>query len=73
MVFSISLTDEERLLAENYANMHSLSLDEAFKRALFEKIEDEQDLTIGQEAYIEYLAQGKQSRPIDQLWEKCDF
>lgn len=73
MIFSICLTDEERLLAENYANLHSLSLPEAFKKALFEKIEDEQDLTIGQEAYIEYFAQGKQSRPIDQLWEKCDF
>ncbi len=40
MVFSIRLTDEERALAESYAKMHSYSLAEAFKRALFEKIEE---------------------------------
>ena len=53
MAFSIRLTDEERALAESYAKMHSYSLAEAFKRALFEKIEDEYDLTVGQEAYNE--------------------
>ena len=56
MAFSIRLTDEERMLAESYAKLHSFSLSEAFKRALFEKIEDEYDLTIGQEAYNEYIA-----------------
>ena len=41
MAFSIRLTEEERNLAESYAKLHSFSLAEAFKRALFEKIEDE--------------------------------
>ena len=40
MSFSIRLTDTERALAESYAKLHALSLAEAFKRALFEKIED---------------------------------
>ena len=35
MAFSIRLTEEEKLLAESYARLHSLSLAEAFKRALF--------------------------------------
>lgn len=71
MSFSIRLTEEERALAESYARLHSYSLAEAFKRALFEKIEDEYDVTIGQEAYREYLSSGKQSRPIDELWKEC--
>lgn len=40
MSFSIRLTDEEKELTESYANPHSISLDEAFKKALFERIED---------------------------------
>ena len=59
MAFSIRLTEEERLLAESYANLHSMSLAEAFKRALFERIEDEYDIAVAGEAYQEYLANPK--------------
>ena len=38
MTFSIKLTNEEEKLAKSYAKRHSLSLDEAFKQALFEKM-----------------------------------
>ena len=73
MAFSIRLTEDERMLAESYAKLHSFTLSEAFKRALFEKIEDEYDLTVGQEAYSEYVADKKKSRPIDELWKECDI
>ena len=56
MSFSIRLTDAEKSLAQAYADMHSISLSEAFKRALFEKIEDEYDAKIAEEAYAEYLS-----------------
>ena len=71
MAFSIRLTDEERKLAESYARLHSFSISEAFKKALFEKIEDEYDLAIGQEAYDEFIADGKKSRPVNELWKDC--
>ena len=51
----VRLTDEERQLAESCAKLHSLSIAEAFKRALFEKIEDEYDLAVGEAAYKKYL------------------
>ncbi|MBO4391051.1 MAG: antitoxin [Lachnospiraceae bacterium] len=73
MAFSIRLTEEERLLAESYAKLHSYSLGEAFKRALFEKIEEEYDIAVGEEAYQEYLSDGKSSRPIGELWKDCDL
>ena len=44
MAFSIRLTEEERKLAESYAKLHSISIGEAFKMALFERIEEEYDL-----------------------------
>ena len=59
MAFSIRLTDEEKALAESYAKLHSISVAEAFKRALFDQIEDEFDITVAGEAYKEFLADPK--------------
>ncbi len=55
MAFSINLTNEEKALAKSYADLHEMSLGEAFKKALFEKIEDEYDIAVADEAYKEYL------------------
>ena len=73
MSFSIRLTDEEKALAESYAKLHSVSLGEAFKRALFERIEDEYDIAVANEAYKEYVDSGYQSRPIEELWKELDL
>lgn len=67
MAFSIRLTEAERAIANSYAKLHSVSLGEAFKNALFEKIEDEYDITIAAEAYQEYVSTGKKSRPFSEL------
>ena len=47
MAFSIRLSKEEKLLAESY------------RRALFERIEDEYDVVVAEEAYQEYLENPK--------------
>ena len=73
MSFSIRLTTEEKNLAESYARIHAISLGEAFKQALFEKIEDEYDLTVAQEAYDEYVNDRRKSRPISELWKELDL
>lgn len=73
MSFSIRLTPEEKSLAESYAKIHAMSLGEAFKKALFEKIEDEYDITVANEAYDEYIKSGKKSKPISALWTKLDL
>ena len=67
MAFSIRLTEEEKSLADSYAKLNSMSLGEAFKKALFEKIEDEYDIKVGEEAYKEYVNSGKKSRPFSEL------
>ena len=69
MAFSIRLTDEEKQLADSYAKLHAMSVGEAFKQALFEKIEDEYDVTVADEAHQDYLKSGKQSRPVGELWK----
>lgn len=73
MAFSIRLTDEEKMLAESYARLHSMSVGEAFKRALFEMIEDEYDIAVANEAYDDYVKSGKKSRPISELWKELDL
>ena len=73
MAFSIRLTEEEKLLADSYAKLHSLSLGEAFKKALFERIEDEYDIAVADEAYRDYVKDGKKSRPVSELWKECDI
>lgn len=73
MDVSIRLTDEEKRLAESYAKRHNLSLGEAFKKALFEKIEDEYDVVIANEAYDEYLKSGKKSQTVAEFWKECEI
>lgn len=73
MSFSIRLTETEKNIADSYAKLHSLSLGEAFKQALFEKIEDEYDITVSDEAYAEYLENKEKSRPIDEFWQELDI
>lgn len=73
MAFSIRLTENEKRLADSYAKMHSMSIGEAFKRALFEKIEDEYDITVYEEAYKEYVDSGMKSAPIEELWKELDL
>ena len=72
MSLSIRLTKEEKELAESYAKLHSLSLGEAFRNALFDRIEDEYDIVIAKEAYEDYIKDKKQSRPIEELWKELD-
>ena len=73
MPFSIRLTEEEKSLAESYAKLHSMTLSEAFKTALFEQIEEEYDIAVGDEAWEEYEKDGRRSRPVSELWEELDL
>lgn len=73
MSFSIRLSAEEKSLAESYAKLHAMSLGEAFKKALFEKIEDEYDIAVANEAHSEYFKSGEKSRPISDLWKELDL
>lgn len=50
MICSIQLTEQEYNLVREYAERHSISVEKAFKRALFEKIEDDYDLAVYEEA-----------------------
>ena len=70
MNVSIELSQKEKELLISYCDEHSISIEEAFKSAFFEMLEDEHDARIAEEAYEEYLKSGKKSRPIEELWKE---
>ena len=61
------------ILAKNYAKNHSITLKDAFKNALFEKIEDEYDAITAEKAYEDYLKDGRNSKPISKLWKDLNL
>ena len=73
MSLYIRLNRKEIRLAESYAKLHSSTVEDAFKKALFEKIEDEYDAAVAKEAYREYVQSGKKSTPIAELWKELDL
>lgn len=38
-----------------------------------EKNEEEYDIALAKEAYDEYIADGRKSRPIEELWKDCEI
>ncbi|CAG9435574.1 type II toxin-antitoxin system RelB family antitoxin [Providencia alcalifaciens] len=56
---AIRLNNEELSLFESYANAKGLTFSELCKSAIIEKIEDDIDLKLAEEAYEEYLNDNK--------------
>jgi len=54
MAVSVRLNKEDEALIRNYAQMKNLSVSEAIRQAIMEKIEDEFDLKVYYEAMTEY-------------------
>ena len=46
---------------------------DSFLKKTSEQIEDRVDEAIFEEAYEEYLKNGKKSRPIEELWKELDI
>ena len=58
-VLSIRMSDEEYKALEKYAKAKSISMNQAMKQAFFEKLEDEFDIELFDEAYAEFLRDSK--------------
>lgn len=55
MRVSIRLNEDEEKLFKSYAKFHGCSLGKVLKSALLEKIEDEYDVALAEQAYKKYL------------------
>ena len=54
MTISLELPDEDVALFKKYANIHNMSLSEFIRNTVFERIEDEYDLNVYEEASEEF-------------------
>lgn len=70
MSYSIRMTTEERTIAENYAKLHGITIAEAFKRALFEHIEDEYDLKIFDEYEADKSKGNVKTYSHEEVWKE---
>ena len=68
MAVVIELTGEEERLAESYAKIHGISVEEAMKRNFFELIEDEYDAAVADAAYRDYLVNPK-TYSHEEVWD----
>lgn len=71
-VVSVRLNEEEAKIFKSYANLHGISLSEAYKKALYEKIEDEFDLAEITEATEEFNKNSK-TYSLEELKNKYDL
>ncbi len=62
--------DRPRISVSRQLRKAALTIEEAFTQALFEQIEEEYDRAIGEEAYQDYVKDGKKSLPISALWKE---
>lgn len=70
--FSIRLTDAEKKIIEEYAKLNNKSMGDVVKTAFFEKIEDEFDIKLADEAYLEYKKNPK-NYSINDLKKELDI
>lgn len=71
VVKSIRFTKEEERAINEYADFANKSFSDVVKSAILDKLEDEYDIKVGQEAYEEYL-KDPVSHPIEELFEEFD-
>ena len=67
MTCSVRMTEAEKVMALKYADFHGISLSQAFRDALMERIEDELDAKAGDEAWEEFVRSGEQAIPFEEM------
>ncbi len=72
MTITINLSKKNEKLFRDYAKKNKISLNKLIIDTVKEKIEDEYDIAIANQAYEEYLKDGQKSRPIQELWDELD-
>lgn len=70
MAISIRTTKAEEAVYKDLAAFYNISVSALIRQTMNEKIEEFYDARDAEEAYREYLDEGRKSRPVDELWEE---
>ena len=69
MIISVRLSDEEMAIVDSYAKNHSMTVEEAFKTALFDKIDEDYDRAVSDFAFEKYEA-NRDSVSHEDAWKE---
>ncbi len=73
MTISLELSEADATFLKKCAEMKGITVSEFIRNIVMERIEDEYDVAIANEAYEDYLKDNKKSRPIEKLWEESEI
>lgn len=72
MTISLELSKADENLLKKYAEMKGITVSELIRNIVMERIEDEYDVKVANEAYEDYLKDNKKSEPIEKLWKELE-
>ena len=72
MTISLRMNEADSKLIKAYAEVNGISVSELFRQAVMEKIEDEYDLKVFEEAMAEYN-KNPVSYPLEDLLQEYDL
>lgn len=67
---SIRLTEGEKRLIADYARLNNSTISKVLKDAFFEKMEDEFDLRVAEEAHRRFVESGGETVTLDEVRRK---
>lgn len=70
MAISIRTTEAEEAVYKDLAAFYGISVSALIRQTMNKMIEEYYDTEDAEEAYKEYIESGRQSRPVDELWEE---
>ncbi len=70
-VISLRLNENEEKLLNEVAKFEGIGLSTYLKKIIFERLEDEYDLKIAEDAYEKFINSGKETRSLKEVAEKA--
>lgn len=72
MSIRLRVSENELAAIRGYAELHGLTVSGAVRSAILERIENELDVKIAEQAYSEWIKEGKKTYSIKEVQTYCD-
>ena len=69
---TVRINDNEEEALNRVAAIYGMGKSSLLKKLAFEKLEDEYDIMVAEQAYKDYLDSGRKTTPIRDFWRELD-
>jgi len=73
MTISVHVTDDQKVMIADYASSRGLSVSEAVRIAILDRIEDEYDIAVAKKALEEWKKDGKKTYTLEEVGRDLGF